>query len=65
LLVLSQVVLSMQLPFAVIPLVKFVTDKKLMGKLVVGRWLAMLAWLIAGAIVVLNAKLLFGTLMGL
>lgn len=58
LLVLSQVVLSMQLPFAVIPLVMFVGNKAKMGALVAPRWLLTLAWLIAGVIVVLNVKLL-------
>ena len=64
LLVLSQVVLSMQLPFAVIPLVMFVGDKARMGKLVAPRWLLTLAWVIAAVIVVLNVKLLAETLMG-
>ncbi|WP_295963161.1 Nramp family divalent metal transporter [uncultured Xanthomonas sp.] len=63
LLVLSQVVLSMQLPFAVIPLVRFVTDKQRMGPLVVRRGLAWLAWTIAALIVVLNLKLLTDTLL--
>lgn len=63
LLVLSQVVLSMQLPFAVIPLVRFVTDKRRMGALVVRRWLAWLGWAIAALIVVLNLKLLADTLL--
>ncbi|WP_295864084.1 divalent metal cation transporter, partial [uncultured Xanthomonas sp.] len=63
LLVLSQVVLSMQLPFAVIPLVRFVTDKQRMGPLVVRRGLARLAWAIAALIVVLNLKLLADTLL--
>ncbi|MXV09233.1 Nramp family divalent metal transporter [Xanthomonas sp. LMG 9002] len=63
LLVLSQVVLSMQLPFAVIPLVRFVTDKPRMGPLVVRRGLAWLAWGIAALIVVLNLKLLIDTLL--
>ncbi|MCW0375174.1 Nramp family divalent metal transporter [Xanthomonas sacchari] len=63
LLVLSQVVLSMQLPFAVIPLVRFVTDKQRMGPLVVRRGLAWLAWTIAALIVVLNLKLLADTLL--
>ncbi|RRU14378.1 Nramp family divalent metal transporter [Stenotrophomonas sp. 278] len=58
LLVLSQVVLSMQLPFAVIPLVMFVGNKAKMGALVAPRWLLTLAWGIAGVIVVLNVKLL-------
>lgn len=64
LLVLSQVVLSMQLPFAVIPLVMFVGDKARMGRLVAPRWLLTLAWVIAAVIVVLNVKLLAETLMG-
>ncbi len=63
LLVLSQVVLSMQLPFAVIPLVRFVTDKQRMGPLVVRRGLAWLAWAIAALIVVLNLKLLADTVL--
>jgi manganese transport protein len=60
LLVLSQVILSMQLPFAVIPLVRFVSDKKLMGTLVTGKALTICAWLIALLIVSLNAILLVG-----
>ncbi|WP_315386172.1 Nramp family divalent metal transporter [uncultured Stenotrophomonas sp.] len=60
LLVLSQVVLSMQLPFAVIPLVMFVGDKSRMGALVAPRWLLGLAWVIGAVIVVLNVKLLVG-----
>jgi manganese transport protein len=61
LLVLSQVVLSMQLPFAVIPLVQFVSEKKKMGSFAIPRYLAAIAWLIATIIVVLNLKLLFET----
>ncbi|WP_102944868.1 Nramp family divalent metal transporter [Stenotrophomonas sp. VV52] len=60
LLVLSQVVLSMQLPFAVIPLVMFVGDKARMGALVAPRWLLGLAWVIGAVIVLLNVKLLVG-----
>ncbi|HYG07172.1 MAG TPA: Nramp family divalent metal transporter [Stenotrophomonas sp.] len=61
LLVLSQVILSMQLPFAVVPLVRFVSDRKLMGALVAPRWLVRVAWAIAALIIVLNAKLLMDT----
>ncbi|KAB7771132.1 Nramp family divalent metal transporter [Xanthomonas maliensis] len=61
LLVLSQVVLSMQLPFAVIPLVQFTADRRLMGALVAPPWLVRLAWGIAALIVVLNLKLLWDT----
>ncbi len=58
LLLLSQVILSMQLLFAVIPLLRCVADRKVMGALVAPRWLMVVAWLIAGVIVVLNVKLL-------
>ena len=64
LLVLSQVVLSMQLPFAVIPLVAFVSDGERMGALVAPAWLKALSWAIAGLIVVLNVKLLVDTVTG-
>ena len=62
LLVLSQVVLSMQLPFAVVPLVQFTSDAAKMGPLASPRWLAALAWMIAAIIVVLNVKLLLDTI---
>jgi len=64
LLVFSQVILSMQLPFAVIPLVRFVCDKRKMGVFVIPTWTAALAWIVAGIIVVLNVKLLFDTAFG-
>jgi manganese transport protein len=64
LLVLSQVILSMQLPFAVIPLVTFVSSKKTMGTFVISKKLAATAWGIAALIVGLNAKLLFDTFVG-
>jgi manganese transport protein len=57
LLVLSQVVLSLQLSFAVIPLIHMVSDKKLMGAFAIRAWVQLLAWATAGIIVVLNAKL--------
>ncbi|MGA1858552.1 Nramp family divalent metal transporter [Azospirillum sp. 11R-A] len=63
LLVFSQVVLSMQLPFAVIPLVRFVTDRGKMGRFVVPGWVAGLSWAVAGLIVVLNLKLLYDTVL--
>jgi len=59
LLVLSQVILSMQLPFAVVPLVQFVSSRSKMGDFAIPRWLSILAWAVAGLIVVLNLKLLF------
>ncbi|MDL2401792.1 Nramp family divalent metal transporter [Rhizobium mayense] len=64
LLVLSQVVLSMQLPFAVIPLVQFVTDRGKMGRFTISRSVAVLSWLVAGLILALNFKLLYDTLLG-
>ena len=60
LLVLSQVVLSLQLPFAVVPLVMFVGDRRLMGRFAIAGWRRALAWGIAGIIVLLNAVLLYG-----
>ena len=64
LLVFSQVVLSMQLPFAVIPLVRFVSDRRKMGQFVIPAPVAALAWVVAGIIVILNLKLLSDTLFG-
>src|ERR1700754_4483755 len=64
LLVLSQVILSMQLPFAVIPLVQFVTDRRKMGDLAIPRGVAVLAWVVAALILVLNFKLLYDTVFG-
>lgn len=58
LLILTQVVLSLQLSFAVFPLVMFTADRKKMGALVAPRWLVALAWIIAFAIAGLNVKLL-------
>jgi manganese transport protein len=59
LLVFSQVILSLQLPFAVIPLVRFTSDPRRMGPFVSPRWVRWLAWVVAAVIVLLNAKLLF------
>ncbi len=64
LLILTQVVLSMQLSFAVVPLVMFTTSKSRMGDLVAPRWLAALAWVVAVAIILLNLKLLWDFLSG-
>lgn len=61
LLVFSQVVLSLQLPFAVVPLVKFTTDKKIMGEFAAPNWIKFLAWTIAAIIISLNCLLLFQT----
>ena len=61
LLVFSQVILSLQLSFAVIPLVIFTSDRRKMGDLVNPRWLTALGWLVALAIAVLNGWLLVQT----
>lgn len=59
LLIWSQVILSMQLSFAVIPLLMFTDDKKKMGRFANPRWVKVCAWISAVVIVVLNFKLLF------
>lgn len=59
LLVLSQVILCLQLSFAVIPLILFTSDRRKMGDFVNSFPTRCLAWLTAGVIVVLNVKLLF------
>jgi len=59
LLILSQVVLSLQLPFAVVPLVMFTASRRKMGDLVAPRWLSALAAVIAVLIIALNAKLVW------
>ncbi len=58
LLILSQVILSMQLAFAVIPLIIFTSDKKKMGEFANKMWIKILAWVVAVIIVTLNVKLL-------
>jgi manganese transport protein len=62
LLVLSQVILSLQLSFAVIPLVLFTSDRRKMGQFVNPPWIKILAWLTAGIIVLLNVKFLIDML---
>jgi len=59
LLVFSQVVLSLQLSFAVIPLVVFTSDRRKMGEFVSPRYVKILAWFTTGIIVSLNVKYLF------
>ncbi|WP_055076029.1 Nramp family divalent metal transporter [Pseudanabaena sp. 'Roaring Creek'] len=58
LLVFSQVVLSLQLPFAIVPLVLFTGSSQIMGKFANPFWIKGLAWLIAGLIIVVNIWLL-------
>jgi manganese transport protein len=59
LLILSQVVLSLQLPFAVVPLVMFTASRAKMGPFVAPRWLTVLAVATAALIIALNAKLVW------
>jgi manganese transport protein len=62
LLVLSQVILSLQLPFAVVPLVMFTGSRTIMGEFVSPAWLRGLAWIVTGVIIALNVTLLYGML---
>jgi manganese transport protein len=64
LLILSQVVLSLQLPFAIVPLVMFTADRRKMGELTAPRWVTAFAALIAVVIIALNLKLLFDVAAG-
>lgn len=64
LLILSQVVLSMQLPFAIIPLILFVSDRKKVGTFAITRPWTILSWIVAAIIVGLNVKLLVDTVVG-
>jgi manganese transport protein len=64
LLILSQVILSLQLPFAVFPLVSFTSNRLKMGVFVAPRWLQALAWTIAVIIAALNVWLLYQTFLG-
>src|SRR6187402_1454940 len=64
LLVFSQVVLSLQLGFAIIPLIHFNSDKEKMGDFVIKPWIKVAAWLIAIVIVSLNVKLVLQEVTG-
>jgi manganese transport protein len=59
LLVFSQVILSLQLGFAVIPLIHFVSDKNTMGEFAIKSWVKILSWVVASILVYLNANLVF------
>jgi manganese transport protein len=61
LLVFSQVLLSVQLGFAVIPLIHFVSDKEKMGEYVIKKWVQIAAWLVALILVGLNGRLVLHT----
>lgn len=58
-LIFSQVILSMQLAFAIIPLIHFVSDKARMGEFVIGPKIKIISWLVAGIIIALNLWQLF------
>jgi manganese transport protein len=64
LLIFSQVILSLQLGFAVIPLIHFNSDKEKMGIFVIKPWMRISAWLIAAIIVTLNVKLVINEITG-
>jgi manganese transport protein len=64
LLILSQVVLGLALPFSIVPLVMFTADKRKMGELVAARWVTVLAVLTAAVLIALNIKLLYDQIVG-
>lgn len=64
LLVLSQVILSLQLPFAIVPLLQMVSDRRRMGAYVLGWIGRLVGWVIATIIVILNGKLVIDSLNG-
>ena len=64
LLILSQVILAFQLPFAIVPLVMFTRDKAKLGELAAPAWLTAVAGVIAAIIIALNVKLLFDIAVG-
>ena len=64
LLILSQVILSLQLPFAIVPLVHFTGDRLKMGSFVNRWWVKILAWITSCAIIALNGKLVYDEIVG-
>lgn len=65
LLIFSQVLLSLQLGFAIIPLINFVSDKKTMGSFAIKPLIKIVAWLIASVLIFLNLKMLVNELHGI
>jgi manganese transport protein len=63
LLILSQVILSLQLPFAIVPLVHFTSDKLKMGAFASKVWVKALAWITSTIIIALNGKLVYDQIM--
>lgn len=64
LLILSQVILGLQLPFAIVPLVIFTASRTKMGPLVAPRWLTAISAIVAAIIIILNIKLLVDLAVG-
>src|SRR3954469_21145006 len=64
LLILSQVILGLALPFSIVPLVMFTADRGKMGELVAPRWISVLAVVVAVILIALNAKLLYDIITG-
>ena len=64
LLILSQVILGLALPFAIVPLVMFTADRGKMGDLVAPRWVTALAALVAAILIALNVKLIYDAIAG-
>jgi manganese transport protein len=64
LLILSQVVLGLALPFSIVPLVMFTADRRKMGELTAARWVTALAVLVAAIIIALNVKLIADQIFG-
>jgi manganese transport protein len=62
LLILSQVILSLQLGFAIVPLIHFVSNRSKMGAFTIRNYTKIIAWIIAFLIIGLNVKLIIGTL---
>jgi manganese transport protein len=64
LLILSQVVLGLALPFSIVPLVMFTADRRKLGELVAPRWVTALAALVAAVLIALNVKLIADQIVG-
>lgn len=64
LLIFSQVILSLQLGFAIIPLIHFVSDKSKMRGFHIGKWTQIASWIVASIIVILNGKLVLDEIIG-
>ncbi|MDD5055665.1 MAG: Nramp family divalent metal transporter [Candidatus Peribacteraceae bacterium] len=62
LIVVSQVILGLQLPFAIIPLLQYTNDLRRMGDFVSSRWVRIAGWIIAGLITILNVVLITGAI---